>query len=60
MLILRLKEADLRERHAAVKELLIDEHKLYRLVFAENHLDRKWDRVIFADESTFSSAYNRS
>ena len=30
MLISRLKEAGLRARHAAVKEILTDEHKLYR------------------------------
>ena len=46
----------LRARHAAVKELLTDEHKLYRLAFAESNVDRKWDRVIFTDESTFTSA----
>jgi len=39
-----------------VKELLTDEHKLYRLAFAEINVDRKWDRVIFTDESTFTSA----
>jgi len=53
-LILRLKEAGLRERHALVKEILTDEHKLYRLAFPESNLDRKWDRVIFCDESIFS------
>jgi len=39
-----------------VKELLTDEHKLHRLAFAESNVDRKWDRVIFTDESTFTSA----
>jgi len=39
-----------------VKELLTDEHKLYRLAFAESNVDRKWDRVVFTDESTFTSA----
>ena len=39
-----------------MKELLTDEHKLYRLAFAEGNVDRKWDRVIFTDESTFTSA----
>jgi transposase-like protein len=58
-LILRLKEAGLRARYAAVKELLIDEHKLYCLVFAESRLDHKWDKVIFTDESAFSSANDR-
>jgi len=41
-----------------LKELLTDECKLYRLVFAESNVDRKWDRVIFTDESTFTSANN--
>ena len=27
-----------------------------RLAFAESHVDRKWDRVIFSEESTFISA----
>jgi len=55
-IISRLRAAGLRARHAAVKELLTDEHKLHRLAFAESNVDRKWDRVIFTDESTFTSA----
>jgi transposase-like protein len=55
-LISRLKEASLRARHAAVKEVLTDEHKLYHLAFAESNVDHKRDRVIFSDESIFSSA----
>jgi len=51
-IISRLRAAGLRARHAAVKELLTDEHKLYRLAFAESNVDRKWGRVIFTDEST--------
>jgi len=39
-----------------VKELLTDEHKLYRLAFAESNVDRNWDRVILTYESTFTSA----
>jgi hypothetical protein len=39
-----------------LKELLTDEHKLYRLASAESIVDRKWDGVIFTDESTFTSA----
>lgn len=54
--ISRLKEAGFRTRHAAVKELLTDEHQLYRLEFAEVSVDCQWDRVIFCDVSTFSSA----
>jgi hypothetical protein len=30
--------------------------KLYRFALAESSVDRKWDRVIFTDESAFSSA----
>ena len=56
MLISRLKEASRRAQHAEVKELPTDEHKLYHLTSAESNEDRKWDRVIFSDESTFSSA----
>ena len=55
MVILRLKEAGLRAQDAAVKELLIDERKLYRLAFAGSIVDRKWGSVIFSDESTFCS-----
>jgi len=54
-IISRLRAAGLRARHAAMKELLTYEHKLYCLVFAESNVDRKWDRVIFTDESTFTS-----
>ena len=55
-IISRLRAAGLRTRHAAVKELLTDEHKLYHLASAESNVDRKWNRVIFTDESTFTSA----
>jgi hypothetical protein len=54
--ISRLKEAGLRARHAAVKELLTDDNKLYRLAFAESNVARPWDRVMSSDEATFSSA----
>jgi hypothetical protein len=37
--ISRLKEAGLRARHAAVKAVFTDEHKLYRLPFAESSVD---------------------
>ena len=49
------RDLGLRARHAAVKELHIHEHKLYRLASAESNIDRKWDRDIFTDESTFTS-----
>jgi hypothetical protein len=39
-----------------VKKPLTDELKLYRLALAESNVDGKWERVIFSDESTFSSA----
>ena len=55
-LISRLKEAGLRARNAAVKEILTDEHKLYRLAFDDSNVDREWVRFIFFDEFTFSSA----
>jgi hypothetical protein len=29
-----------------VKELLTDEHKLYRFAYAESNVDRKWDSHI--------------
>jgi hypothetical protein len=51
-----IKEAGLGARHAAVKELLTDEHKRYCLTLAESNVDRKCDRIIFSDESTLSSA----
>jgi hypothetical protein len=56
MVISRLKEAGLKAQHTAVKGTLSDEHKLYRLAFAESSDDRQWERVIFSDESAFSSA----
>jgi len=55
-IISRLRAAGLRAWHAVLKELLTDEHKLYCLAFAESNVDCKWDRVIFTDESTFTSA----
>jgi transposase len=45
-IISRLKTAGLRARHAAVKELLNDEHKLYCFAFAESNVDCKWDSHI--------------
>ena len=55
-IISRLRAAGLRARHATLKEFLTDEHKQYCLAFAESNVDRKWGRVIFTDESTFTSA----
>jgi transposase-like protein len=46
-IISRLQAAGLRSRHAAAKELLTDEHKLYRSAYAESNVDHKWDTVIF-------------
>jgi hypothetical protein len=45
-LISRLKEAVLKPRHAAVKEVLTDKHKLYHLAFAESNVGGKWDSHI--------------
>ena len=53
---MRLKETGLRARHAVVKELLTEKHKLYSLAFAESNVDCMWERVIFSNESTFNSA----
>jgi hypothetical protein len=50
-IISRLKLVSLGSRNAAVKEVLT-----FEFAFAESNVDRKWDRVIFTDESTFSSA----
>jgi hypothetical protein len=38
-----------------VKEKLSEEHRLYRLAFAEINVDCDWGNVIFSDESVFSS-----
>jgi hypothetical protein len=51
-----MMEAGLRSRSAAVKEKLSEEHRLYRLAFAEDNMYRDWGNVIFSDESVFSSA----
>jgi hypothetical protein len=51
-----MTEAGLRSRSAAVKEKLSEEHRLYRLAFAEDNVDRDGVNVIFSDESVFSSA----
>jgi hypothetical protein len=40
---------------AAVKVILTGEHQLYRLAFSESNVHCKWDRIIFSDDSTFSS-----
>ena len=50
-IISRLRAAGLMARHAALNELLIDEHKLHRLAFAESNADRICDRIVFSDES---------
>ena len=56
MVISRFNEAGHGAQHATVKELHTDKYKLYCLSFAESSVDSKWDKVIFTDESTFSSA----
>jgi hypothetical protein len=55
MVVSRLKKAGLRARHAA-KAVLTDEHQLYHLAFAGSSVDYQWDRAIFSDKFTFSSA----
>jgi hypothetical protein len=60
MVISKLKEAGHMARQAVVKDVLTDEHKLYCRAFAESSVDCQWDRVIFNDESTFSSANHGS
>jgi hypothetical protein len=52
----RMTEAGLRSRSAAVKEKLSEEHRLYRLAFPEDNVDRDWGNVIFSDKSVFSPA----
>jgi transposase-like protein len=54
----RMTEAGLRSRSAVVNEKLPEEHRLHRLAFAEDNVDRDWRNVIFSDESVFSSANN--
>jgi transposase-like protein len=49
----RVTEAGLRSRSAAVKEKRSEEHRLCRLAFAEDNVDRDWGNVIFSDESVF-------
>jgi transposase-like protein len=51
-----MTEAGLRSRSAAVKEKLSEEHRFYRLAFAEDNVDRNWGNAIFSDESVLSSA----
>ena len=40
-----------------MKEILNVEHRRHRLEFAiENIIDRDWEKIIFSDEVTFSTA----
>jgi hypothetical protein len=57
--ISRHKGADLKARRAAVKAVLTDEQRLYRLAFADSSVDHQWFRVMFSDESAFRSASDR-
>jgi hypothetical protein len=52
----RMTEAGLRSRSAAMKEKPSEEHRLYRLAFAGDNVDRAWGNIIFSDESVLSSA----
>lgn len=51
----RPEEVSLSARHTAVDDVLTDQ-QLYHLAFVENSVERRWDKVTFPDESTFSSA----
>jgi hypothetical protein len=51
-----MTEAGLRCRSAAVKEKLSEGHRLCRLAFDEDNVDRDWENESFSDESVFSSA----
>jgi hypothetical protein len=51
-----MTDAGHRSRSAALKERLAEEHRLYRLAFAEDNVDRDCGNEIFYDESVFSSA----
>jgi len=57
---LLFRDLGFRARLAVVKEFLSDEHKLYSLAFAESNVNRKWDRVMFTDESKFTPANDGS
>ena len=54
--IRRLRTAERFPRVAAVKEFITDDHRLFRLAFAEENVDRDWNKIIFSDEVTFSSS----
>lgn len=43
-------------QHAVMKDLLIEEHKVYHLVFTENSVECQWVRGLFPDKSIFHSA----
>jgi transposase len=49
----RMTEAGLRYRSATVKEKLSEEHRLYRLAFAEDNVDRDWGNAIFPTNPCF-------
>ncbi len=55
----RLREAGLRSRVAAKKELLTPAHRAARLHFAQEYAEKGldfWSRVVFSDEKTFRSS----
>lgn len=51
----RLREAGIRHRIPARKIDCTNEHRLQRLNFALQNLDRNWDNTIFTDEKIFCS-----
>ena len=52
----RLKDSGIDCYRPARKPKLSAEHRAARLVFARNHSDLDWSRVMFSDESTITSA----
>lgn len=57
----RIKSSDLRNQVAAKKQLLTEEKKQSRVIFALNYIYRDiafWKKVIFTDEKVFQSTYD--
>ncbi|KAF2887961.1 hypothetical protein ILUMI_18212, partial [Ignelater luminosus] len=52
----RLQEGQIRHRKPAKKIMLNEDHRVARVNFAQQNLNRDWSRVIFLNEKTFSSS----
>ncbi|KAJ4437487.1 hypothetical protein ANN_17631 [Periplaneta americana] len=50
-----LRDVELSQRVAAMKGCITDDHRLFRLAFAEENVNFNWNKIIFSDEVTFSS-----